>query len=95
MKKLVIAAGTGFLCQVLINHLKNNFDEIIILTRGTSNRDDQVHYANWDAKTMTGWEKYLENADVLINLAGKSVDCRYNDENKRKFSRHVSTAQKS
>ena len=34
---------------------------------------------------MTGWEKELENADVLINLAGKSVDCRYTETNKKEI----------
>jgi hypothetical protein len=39
----------------------------------------------WDAKTFSGWEKELENADVLINLAGKSVDCRYTEKNKKEM----------
>ncbi len=34
---------------------------------------------------MTGWEKELENADVLINLTGKSVDCRYTEANKKEI----------
>ena len=85
MKKLIIAAGTGFLGQVLINHFKNEFEEIIILTRGNSKTDDGIKYVNWNAKTFTGWEKELENAAVLINLAGKSVDCRYTKENKKEI----------
>lgn len=36
MKKLVIAAGTGFLGQVLVNHFKDKFEQIVILTRGNS-----------------------------------------------------------
>ena len=36
MSKLIIVAGTGFLGQVLINHFKNKFEEIVILTRGNS-----------------------------------------------------------
>lgn len=85
MKKLIIAAGTGFLGQVLVNHFKNKFDEIVILTRGKSKTENGIKYVNWNAKTFSGWEKELENATVLINLAGKSVDCRYTRENKKEI----------
>jgi uncharacterized protein (TIGR01777 family) len=83
--KLVIAAGTGFLGQVLVNHFKDKFEKIIILTRRQSKTIDSIKYVNWDAKTFSGWENELENATVLINLAGKSVDCRYSKENKREI----------
>ncbi|URM37432.1 TIGR01777 family oxidoreductase [Flavobacterium anhuiense] len=85
MKKLLIAAGTGFLGKVLANHFKNKFDEIVILTRGKSQTIDGIKYVNWNARTFTGWEKELENATVLINLAGKSVDCRYTKGNKKEI----------
>lgn len=83
--KLIIAAGTGFLGQVLTNHFRDKFEEIIILTRGESKIKDTIKYVNWDAKTFSGWEKELENATVLINLTGKSVDCRYTKKNKKEI----------
>ncbi len=103
MKKLIIAAGTGFLGQVLIHYFKDTFEEIVVLTRGKSDmsRSEQaeqmknnIKYVPWNAKTLTGWETELENADVLINLAGKSVDCRYTLQNKKEIldSRIDSTA---
>jgi uncharacterized protein (TIGR01777 family) len=94
MNKLIIAAGTGFLGQALVNHFKEKSDEIIILTRGKTETKENIKYVNWDAKTFSGWENELENATILINLAGKSVDCRYNDENKKEIlaSRIDSTA---
>ena len=85
MKKLIIAAGTGFLGQVLVNNFKESFDEIIILTRGKSEHKNNIKYVNWNAKSFSGWEEELENTDVLINLAGKSVDCRYNEKNKQEI----------
>jgi uncharacterized protein (TIGR01777 family) len=83
--KLIIAAGTGFLGQVLLHHFKDKFEEIVILTRGKSQTKGTIKYVNWDAKTFFGWENELENATVLINLAGKSVDCRYTVENKNEI----------
>lgn len=85
MKKLIIAAGTGFLGQVLVHHFRDKFEEIVILTRGKSQTIDGIKYVNWNARTFSGWEKELENATVLINLAGKSVDCRYTKENKKEI----------
>lgn len=85
MKKLIIAAGTGFLGQVLAQHFKDKAQEIIILTRGTAHADANIKYVHWDAKSLTGWEAELEGADAVINLAGKSVDCRYNEQNKNEI----------
>ncbi|KGO87386.1 NAD-dependent epimerase [Flavobacterium rivuli WB 3.3-2 = DSM 21788] len=85
MKKLIIAAGTGFLGSVLIDHFKDTAQEIVVLTRGKAAVKDNVRYINWDAKTMKGWERELEGASVLINLAGKSVDCRYTETNKNEI----------
>lgn len=85
MNKLIIAAGTGFLGQVLANYFKDKFQEIIILTRGESEIKDGIRYVNWDAKTLSDWKNELENSTILINLAGKSVDCRYNEPNKREI----------
>lgn len=82
MKKMVIAAGTGFLGTVLIDFFKESYQEIVVLTRGKSERKNNIQFVHWNAKSLTGWEDVLENADVLINLAGKSVDCRYTPENK-------------
>jgi NAD dependent epimerase/dehydratase family enzyme len=85
MKMLVIAAGTGFLGKILMNHFEHKYDEIIILTRGKSKINNEIKFVNWDAKAFFGWEKELENAAVLINLAGKSVDCRYTEANRKEI----------
>lgn len=38
----------------------------------------------WDARTLGPWAQELEGADLLVNLAGRSVDCRYTAANRRK-----------
>lgn len=79
--KIIIAAGTGFLGRNLEKYFLNKNYEVKIITRN-SKRKNEVF---WDAKTIGNWKNELENADVLINLAGKSVDCRYNDKNKKEI----------
>ncbi len=83
VRKIVVAAGTGFLGQAIVNHYKNDGVEIVILTRAKSKTANNVRYVNWDAETLSGWEHELENVDILINLTGKSVDCRYTPANKK------------
>ena len=85
MKKIVIAAGTGFLGQVIINHFKDKVDEIVVLTRGKSEIKNNIKYVSWDAKNLSSWQTTLEGADALINLAGRSVDCRYTLTNKKEI----------
>jgi uncharacterized protein len=82
MNKIVIAGGTGFLGTSLVAHFKQRTDRVVILTRGRPHSDGIVKYVNWDGKSIGPWVGELESADVLINLNGKSVDCRYTDKNK-------------
>jgi uncharacterized protein (TIGR01777 family) len=82
MKKIVIAGGSGFLGKSIIERHKSD-SQIIVLTRGKSRNFENIQYENWDGKTLENWSKSLENADVLINLNGKSVDCRYTESNKK------------
>ncbi len=44
-----------------------------------------IFFVRWDGKTLGDWAKVLDGADVLINLAGRSVNCRYNQTNKREI----------
>src|SRR5262249_20797799 len=37
----------------------------------------------WDAETLGDWAGEFDGADAVINLAGRSVNCRYNQENRR------------
>jgi uncharacterized protein len=80
--KLILAGGTGFLGQAIIEKFSNSVKEIIVFTRGASHQEKNIRYINWDGKTMGTWSKEIDGSDVLINLTGKSVDCRYNEKNK-------------
>jgi uncharacterized protein len=85
MSKLVIAGGKGFLGQVLIQYFKSKYDDIIVLTRQKKERQDNVQYVVWDGKSKGDWIDALKGCDVLINLTGKSVNCRYTEKNKKEI----------
>ncbi|WP_326984441.1 TIGR01777 family oxidoreductase [Chryseobacterium sp. MYb264] len=79
--KIIIAAGTGFLGKNLEKYFTEKGSQVYILTRNPKRKNEIF----WDAKTLDEWKNILENSDVLINLAGKSVDCRYTEKNKKEI----------
>ncbi|MGG9960247.1 TIGR01777 family oxidoreductase [Ferruginibacter sp. SUN106] len=82
-QKIVIAGGTGFVGQYLTEKFTTTGYEVIIISR----QQDHVHWGD-----TTSIINALENAVMLINLAGKSVDCRYNEKNKKEiFDSRVNT----
>jgi len=80
-KKIVIAGGTGFIGQALEKHFTRKNYQLVILTR----KPKLANHVYWDAKNLGPWVAEVEGADVLINLCGKSVDCRYNEKNKKEI----------
>lgn len=78
--KLVIAGGNGFLGQHLARHFREQGYRVVILGRGAGAGPD---YGRWDGRSLGPWATELEGADALVNLAGRTVDCRYTAANKR------------
>lgn len=84
--KIVIAGGTGFIGRYLESRFNAEGYEVLIISR------DADHISWTDDR---GLKDALENAEVLINLAGKSVDCRYTKKNKELIlSSRVETTRK-
>ena len=81
--KIVIAGRSGLLGKALASYYKNQGYLVVILTRGKSQLVEGIHFQSWDGKTLGDWIILLEGAEMLINLTGKSVDCRYTEENKK------------
>lgn len=82
--KIIIAGGTGFLGHSLVEYFKQQEEgvEIVILTRGKANRLNDISFVHWDANNMGDWVQQLEGSTAIINLVGKSVNCRYTAANK-------------
>lgn len=77
-KRIVIAGGTGFLGRALQTHFSEQGFEVYILTRNPLGPNEVY----WDGESFGEWCYLLEGAYALINLAGKSVNCRYTEKNK-------------
>lgn len=80
--KIVIAAANGYLGRILANYFSQINYEVVGLCR----QDTELENARcvlWDGITLGTWTNELTGATALINLAGKSVDCRYTKANKQ------------
>ncbi|MGI4872994.1 MAG: TIGR01777 family oxidoreductase [Janthinobacterium lividum] len=75
--KLVLVGGNGFLGRHLGAHFQQLGYQVVSISR------TGVGDVRWDARSLGPWTHELEGADVLVNLAGRSVDCRYTAANRR------------
>ena len=80
--KLVIAGGNGFLGNHLREHFARLGYRVVTIGRSPVAGPDTLR---WDARTLGPWAAELEGADILVNMAGRTVDCRYNEANKREI----------
>lgn len=77
-KKIVIAGGNGFLGRNLRRFLQDKNCSVQVLTRSPKHDHD----IQWDARSLGDWSSSIDGAFALINMAGRTVDCRYNETNK-------------
>jgi uncharacterized protein (TIGR01777 family) len=75
-KTIIIAGGTGFAGKYLSQRFQDLGYTVNIISR-------QPGHINWDYTSAIA--EVLENSEMLINLAGRSVDCRYNEKNKKEI----------
>ena len=80
--KVVIPGGTGSIGSVLARHFHDAGDDVVVIARSSESRSAWRTIA-WDGATLRSWAQAFDGADVVINLAGKSVNCRYTPENRR------------
>jgi uncharacterized protein len=81
--KIIIPGGSGQVGAVLTRDFQIAGHEVVILGRGMEAVLHGARHVQWDAKTLGAWTKEIDGADAVINLAGRSVNCRYTPENRR------------
>jgi uncharacterized protein (TIGR01777 family) len=78
--KIVIAGGSGQVGTILAREFHKSGHEVVVLSRKIYTAPWRIVY--WDGQSLADWCKELEGAEVLINLTGKSVNCRYVAKNR-------------
>ena len=82
--KIVIPGGTGKVGGILTRAFRAKGHEVVVLSREGEGRDGLV---SWDGRTLGDWAREIDGSDAVINLAGRSVDCRYTDANLQEMMR--------
>ena len=82
MVKIVIPGGSGQVGRALARHLRGC--DVVVLSRSGA-APPGARAVRWDGRTAGGWARELEGAAAVINLAGRSVDCRYTPRNRREI----------
>jgi uncharacterized protein len=89
--RIVIPGGTGQLGRMLARHFHEQGHSVSVIARHP--RPSEWLTLTWTGYDLGPWTRSIDGADVVINLAGRSVDCRYNDAHRREIlnSRTIST----
>ena len=81
--KLVLAGGSGQVGTLLARHWLAAGHELVVLTRRSSTPLGRA--VTWDGRTLGEWAAELDGAEVLVNLAGRTVNCRYTAAHRREI----------
>lgn len=82
--KIVIPGGTGQVGAILARAFQADGHEVVILGRHSSPKSPG-RLVRWDGRSLGDWAGEIDGADVVVNLAGRSVNCRYSAENRRQI----------
>jgi uncharacterized protein len=78
--RIVITGGSGQIGKLLASHFHGQGQQVVVVARSVQPAPWQV--IGWDGSTLGDWASTLEGTDVVINLAGRSVNCRYTAANR-------------
>ena len=79
--KILLPGGSGQIGGILARAFHEAGDEVVVFSRYPATSPWRA--VRWDAESLGDWAGELESADAVINLAGRSVNCRYNAVNRR------------
>ncbi len=90
---IVIFGANGFLGRYLCRYFARRGREVVAVARNRDGWSGDGMFLPWDGVNQGPWSLALEGAEAVINLAGRSVNCRYDSENRRQIldSRVAST----
>ena len=89
--RIVIPGGTGQVGHILARHFHEQGHSVTVIARHP--KSSEWRTLAWDGENLGAWTQAIDGADLVINLAGRSVNCRYNARNRReiKSSRTITT----
>jgi uncharacterized protein (TIGR01777 family) len=83
--RIVLPGGSGQIGAVLARAFRARGHEVVVLSRGGSCLARDVRIVPWDGQTLGAWAREIDGADLVLNLAGRTVNCRYSEKNLREM----------
>lgn len=80
--KIVLPGGSGQIGTILCRALAAEGHDVVVLSRMLRGSRSRFRTIAWDAETLGPWVEEINGADVVIQLAGRSVNCRYDAANR-------------
>ncbi len=82
--KLLLPGGSGQVGTLLARWFSERGHDVVVLSRTPAAAAQAAPWRTvaWDAQSLGPWANELDSADVVINLAGRSVNCRYTPEHR-------------
>jgi NAD dependent epimerase/dehydratase family enzyme len=84
-QKIILAGGSGFLGQSLARHFAAKGCDVVVFSRRPAPDSSSIRRVLWDGRVLGDWARELDGAHAVINLTGRSVDCRYNAANRQEI----------
>lgn len=85
-KNIIIPGGAGYLGKALAAYFSQLGYSIVILSRrAQTSASSSIRFLEWDGENIGAWQRQFEGASAIINLAGRTVNCRYNETNKQEI----------
>ena len=85
MPQLIIPGGSGFLGLELARYFDAKGWDVCVLSRQKKAAIGRIQFEQWDGKTLGDWTKVIDRADAVVNMAGRTVNCRYNALNRKQI----------
>ncbi|HEV2879101.1 MAG TPA: TIGR01777 family oxidoreductase, partial [Candidatus Eremiobacteraceae bacterium] len=79
--RVTIPGGSGQVGRLLASYFHAQGDDVTVIARNPTTAPWRSLI--WDGRTLGAWTEAIDGANVIINLAGRSVNCRYNSDNRR------------
>ena len=80
---VVVTGANGFLGRYLTRSFARRGWEVVAVARRREGWSGDGMFLEWDGRSQGPWALALEGASAVINLAGRSVNCRYHPANRR------------
>lgn len=83
--RIVITGGTGQVGGILRRGFVAGGHDVVVVSRHATPLEPGIRHRVWDGHSVGDWAGELDGADVVVNLAGRTVNCRYTDANLREM----------